>query len=224
MRPALVFLQGKVRRLLEVLLPTVAPRPDHDPDERRHQEHGPDDVPVVATHASASLGQVGAQALQVGNQRFGFIRCRRHDVARLVLADLVQALARCVCLGQTRHREPLTDSHSAVITGASSGLGKALAFELAARGYALGLASRRIARLEELEEVIELTDDERALAAARTGSPISGRRSSARTSERRSCTMALSATGSGAEREPRSEERFSRNAETVRLSRMPSSA
>jgi len=50
--------------------------------------------------------------------------------------------------------DPLTRPHSAVITGASSGIGKALAFELAARGYALGLASRRIARLEELREAL----------------------------------------------------------------------
>ena len=57
-------------------------------------------------------------------------------------------------MGKTRHREPLTRPHSAVITGASSGIGKALAFELAARGYALGLASRRIARLEELHNAL----------------------------------------------------------------------
>lgn len=45
---------------------------------------------------------------------------------------------------------------TAVITGASSGIGKALAIEFAKRGYHLGLAARRTDRLEELQAEIAL--------------------------------------------------------------------
>jgi short-subunit dehydrogenase len=41
-----------------------------------------------------------------------------------------------------------------VITGASSGIGNALAFELAARGYTLGLASRRSSRLQDIRDAL----------------------------------------------------------------------
>lgn len=46
---------------------------------------------------------------------------------------------------------------SVVITGASSGIGRALALEMAKRGYALGLAARRLPLLEELRDEIHAT-------------------------------------------------------------------
>jgi short-subunit dehydrogenase len=46
-------------------------------------------------------------------------------------------------------------SKSILITGASSGIGKALTFELAQRGYALALTARRQALLEEIREEIK---------------------------------------------------------------------
>ena len=42
-----------------------------------------------------------------------------------------------------------------VITGASDGIGKALAWEMAARGYNLGLTARRIELLEILKDDIQ---------------------------------------------------------------------
>ena len=45
-------------------------------------------------------------------------------------------------------------TRTALITGASSGIGHALAVELAARGYDLGLAARRLDALQQLEREI----------------------------------------------------------------------
>jgi short-subunit dehydrogenase len=47
-------------------------------------------------------------------------------------------------------------SKTVVITGASSGIGKALALEFAQRGYNLGLAARRLDKLEALQAEIAL--------------------------------------------------------------------
>lgn len=44
---------------------------------------------------------------------------------------------------------------SIVITGASDGIGKALAWEMAQRGYSLGLTARRLDKLEEIKTAIE---------------------------------------------------------------------
>ena len=47
-------------------------------------------------------------------------------------------------------QEPIPDKW-AVVTGASSGIGKQIAFELAARGYNLVLASRRLQALHSVQ-------------------------------------------------------------------------
>lgn len=48
----------------------------------------------------------------------------------------------------------MTPKKSVVITGASAGIGKALAFEFAARGYSLGLTARRLGVLEDVRAEI----------------------------------------------------------------------
>lgn len=50
------------------------------------------------------------------------------------------------------------ESKTVVITGASAGIGKAMAFEFAARGYALGLTSRRLEVLEDVRAAILAKD------------------------------------------------------------------
>jgi short-subunit dehydrogenase len=47
------------------------------------------------------------------------------------------------------------NNKSIVITGASDGIGKALAWEMASRGYNLGLSARRIGLLETLKDEIQ---------------------------------------------------------------------
>jgi short-subunit dehydrogenase len=46
-------------------------------------------------------------------------------------------------------------SKSVMITGASSGIGKALAYEMARKGYSLALTARNIEQLEEIKDDIE---------------------------------------------------------------------
>ena len=64
-------------------------------------------------------------------------------------------------------------SHNAIVIGASSGIGRALALRLARAGWTLGLTGRRVARLEQLRDEIgvgarmqamDVTDVPRAMA------------------------------------------------------------
>src|SRR5271166_2136378 len=57
----------------------------------------------------------------------------------------------------------------AVVTGASSGIGRALALELASRGYRIGLVARRRKALEDLAGEIETRGGRAQVAAADVG-------------------------------------------------------
>lgn len=58
----------------------------------------------------------------------------------------------------TRHNEPMTNRKVAVVTGASSGIGRASARALAAKGYEVVCAARRLDRIEELAREIDGRD------------------------------------------------------------------
>lgn len=55
----------------------------------------------------------------------------------------------------TRHNESMTNRKVAVVTGASSGIGRASARALAAKGYEVVCAARRLDRIEELAREID---------------------------------------------------------------------
>lgn len=55
----------------------------------------------------------------------------------------------------TRHNESMTNRKVAVVTGASSGIGRASARSLAAKGYEVVCAARRLDRIEELAREID---------------------------------------------------------------------
>jgi hypothetical protein len=58
-------------------------------------------------------------------------------------------------------------TRTALITGASSGIGHALALELAARGYDLGLAARRLDALQQLKQEIRQRHPDRRIELRR---------------------------------------------------------
>jgi short-subunit dehydrogenase len=53
------------------------------------------------------------------------------------------------------------ESSNVVITGASSGIGRALALEMARRGHALGLTARRMPLLEQLRDELRVAGSEK---------------------------------------------------------------
>ena len=71
----------------------------------------------------------------------------------------------------------------AVVTGASSGIGAALALELARRGAKVGLTARRLDRLEALAETIRSAGGIAAVEAADASDPESTRHALAKLAE-----------------------------------------
>lgn len=59
-----------------------------------------------------------------------------------------------------------SNTKTAVVTGASSGIGQAIAKELAQQGWAVGLIARRVDRLEDLATEIQATGGTVEIAAA----------------------------------------------------------
>src|SRR5271165_81098 len=69
----------------------------------------------------------------------------------------------------TRQRGIAVREPVAVVTGASSGIGRALALELAGRGYQVGLLARRRKPLEDLACEIQMRGGSAQIAAADVG-------------------------------------------------------
>ena len=95
-------------------------------------------------------------------------RCRTHPTLGGARADRRADLDHRAPTGiATQDRPGDTMTKTALITGASSGIGHALALELAARGYDLALAARRLEALEQLGEEIRQRHPERRIELRR---------------------------------------------------------
>lgn len=86
-------------------------------------------------------------------------------------------MVTAVCAGVTENDKMKGSSGNAIVVGASSGIGKAIAEQLAAAGWKVGVTSRKLANLDELvarlgdravARVIDVDDPEGARAGLRT--------------------------------------------------------